>query len=164
MSLMICFCQLRISSDCGSLPAARASLHPACAGTVPATPQRCPGASSALGRPPCLEQPHSLSPEHAHAPSSQALAGNLPGYPRSEAECRKGAVIASTKLWGAGSCCLERPRRALSPSGPPQGPSLYLAKPGKVGGASAGPEMACHLEGPGSQGLGTESGDQDVPF
>lgn len=45
-------------------------------------------------------------------------------------------MIASAKLWGAGFCCLEPPRRALSPSGSPQGPCLYLAKSGKVGGAS----------------------------
>lgn len=82
-------------------------------------------------------------------------------------------MIASTKLWGAGSCCLALPRRALSPSGPPQGPCLYLAKPGNVGGAS---ELGLRwtvtwraqlslqgLKG-GSKGLGTESGDQDVPL
>lgn len=82
-------------------------------------------------------------------------------------------MIAFTKLWGAGSCCLAPPRRALSTSGPPQGPCLYLAKPDKVGGAS---ELGLRwtvtwraqlslqgLKG-GSQGLGTESGDQDVPL
>ena len=119
-----------------------------------------------LADPPAWNNPTASLLSTGTAPSSQALAGNLPGYPRSEAECRKGAVIASTKPWGAGSCCLEPPRRALSPSGPPQGPSLYLAKPGNVGGASAGSEMACHLEEwkGSSQGLGTESGDQDVPL
>ena len=58
------------------------------------------------------------------------------------------------------------PQESSQPQRPPQGPSLYLAKPGNVGGASAGSEMACHLEEwkGSSQGLGTESGDQDVPL
>lgn len=43
--------------------------------------------------------------------------------------------MALAELWGASSCCLEPPRRALRPSGSLQGPCLYLAKPGKAGGA-----------------------------
>lgn len=105
----------------------------ACAGTIQATPQHCAGASAGRQTPAAWNNPTAF-PEHARPPQLSGT-GDLPGCPRSEAESREGAVIASTKLWGASSCCPVPPRRALRPSSSPQGLCLYLAKPGKVGGA-----------------------------
>lgn len=97
-------------------------------------PQDCPGASTVLGRPQLPgTTPQPLLNMHT-LPSSQALAIRQVTQGQRQNPGR-GAVIAPAKLWGAGSCCLVPPRRALRTSSSPQGLCLYLAKPGKVGGA-----------------------------
>ena len=126
------YCQLKISQLLSKPPPplALATLPSADAGPIPAAPRRLSSCQHCT-----WQTPAAFSPEHATHPSSQALVICQVTQGQRQKPGR-GAVIASAKLWGAGSCCLEPPRRALSPRGSPQGQCLYLPKPGKVGGAS----------------------------
>jgi hypothetical protein len=83
-------------------------------------PEQC------LAAPSCLKQPHSLS-------WALAIYQVIQGQGRIKRE-KTLTTSAESQEW---LLLPGTPRRALSPSGSLQGPCLYLAKPGKMGGISA---------------------------